>query len=337
MVKLTDFAGKVKIKPDLTRQLTLNEVQGDDGPIMVLLNNSRFEDMPAMDGMPAMFGAVTENPVEGTTEKWQLINLTVDAHPIHMHLVQFQLVSRQNFNADVEGVVPGGYWFDYMAALELNDKIGGGGPPNDYDVKNTDGAVGGNLPVTPYLLGPVMSADPNERGWKDVIRAYPGQIMTYMVRFAPTDLKLNSKPQDLVFKFNPSEGPGYVWHCHIIEHEDNDMMRPINVQPNPSRALLSPPPVMADNNIALAGFALEQNAPNPFSNSTAITFTIPYDTHVSLKLFNYMGVEVRTLVDANLGAGTQSVILTSANLSKGIYYYQLKAGLFISTKILIIN
>ena len=334
MVKLTDFAGKEKIKPDLIRQLTLNEVQGDGGPIMVLLNNSRFEDMP---GMPAMFGPVTEKPVEGTTEKWQLINLTVDAHPIHMHLVQFQLVSRQNFNADVEGEVPGGYWFDYMAALESNDKIGGGGPPNDYDVKNTDGAVGGNLPVTPYLLGPVMSADPNERGWKDVIRAYPGQIMTYMVRFAPTDLKLNSKPQDLVFKFNPSEGPGYVWHCHIIEHEDNDMMRPINVQPNPSRTLLSPPPVMADNNIALAGFALEQNAPNPFSNSTAITFTIPYDTHVSLKLFNYMGVEVRTLVDANLGAGTQSVILTSANLSKGIYYYQLKAGLFISTKILIIN
>ena len=95
LVALTDFAGKLKVTPDVTRQLTLNEVQGPGGPEMVLVNNSRYEGMP---DMPGMFGTVTEKPVEGTTEKWQIINLTMDAHPMHMHLVQFQLVSRQKFD-----------------------------------------------------------------------------------------------------------------------------------------------------------------------------------------------------------------------------------------------
>ena len=114
------------------------------------------------------------------------------------------------------------------------------------------------------------------------------------------------------------------------------MMRPLIVQPNPSRGIIKAAQMLTDNN-AVAGFALGQNSPNPFSTSTVIPFTIPYDTHVSLKLYNYMGVEVKILIDANLTAGTQSIVLTSTNLSKGIYYYQLKAGLFSSTKILIIN
>jgi len=341
LVKLTDFAGKVNIKPNVTRQLTLNEVMGEGGPVMVLLNNSRFEDMP---DMPDMYGAVTEKPVEGTTEKWQLINLTVDAHPIHMHLVQFQLVSRQDFNADVEGEDPGGYWFDYMAALDSKGKMGGGGPPNDYNKKNSDGAVGGNLPVTPYLLGTAMPAEPNERGWKDVIIAYPGQIMTYMVRFAPTDLPVSTSKSNSLFAFDPSKGPGYVWHCHIIEHEDNDMMRPMNVQPNPSR-LPKAAPVVADNNTAeefalentLKGFALEQNRPNPSITETEIRFSIPEDSHVQLKLFNYMGVEVKTLIDANAQAGNQTVRLNTKNLPSGTYFYRLKAGDFTSAKKLIIT
>jgi FtsP/CotA-like multicopper oxidase with cupredoxin domain len=332
MVKLTDFAGKVNIKPDVIRQLTLNEVMGDGGPIMVLLNNSRFEDMP---GMPDMFGAVTEKPVEGTTEKWQLINLTMDAHPIHMHLVQFQLVSRQEFNAM-------DYMKDYMKSFTgvnggmAGMYMGAEGPPFDYNKKNTDGAVGGNLPVTPYLTGAVIPADPNERGWKDVIIANPGEVMTYMVRFAPTDLPVWMPKLFSRFSFDPSVGPGYVWHCHIIEHEDNDMMRPINVQPNPSRKYYKSDQIIADNT-AVEGFALEQNTPNPFSTETEIKFTIPYDCHVQLKVFNYMGVEIKTLIDADALKGNQIVRLSSVNLSSGTYFYQLKAGLFTSTKTFIIN
>lgn len=345
LVKLTDFAGRAIVKPVLARQLTLNEVMGDGGPVMVLLNNSHFEEMPEM---PEMFGAVTEKPVEGTTEKWQLINLTMDAHPMHMHLVQFQLVSRQDFNADLEGVVPGGYLYDYMAALESKNKMGGGGPPNDYDAPNSDGAVGGNLPISGYLRGEVIPAKANEKGWKDVIVAYPGQIMTYMVRFAPTDLPVSTPRPFSRFGFDPSKGPGYVWHCHIIEHEDNDMMRPMNVQPNPFRPS-GPDPVIADykissisdqniagNNTTSEGFALEQNFPNPFSTETEIKFRIPEDSHVQLKLFNYMGAEVKTLIDSNAPAGNQTVKLYNDNLPGGIYYYQIKTGNFSSTKKLII-
>jgi len=214
--------------------------------------------------------------------------------------------------------------------------MGAEGPPFSYDIKNSDNAIGGNLPVTSYLQGSQIPADPNERGWKDVIKAYPGQVTTYMVRFAPTDMSLGTKKSKLVYSFDPSVGPGYVWHCHIIEHEDNDMMRPMNVQSNISRNLSFTAQTLADTN-PIDGFSLEQNFPNPFSTSTLISFTIPYDSHVSLKLYNYLGVEVKTLVDADLTAGTQTIELTSANLSKGTYYYKLRAGLFTATKVLIIN
>jgi len=331
LVKLTNFAGTANITPDVTRQLTLNEVQGDGGPKMVLLNNSRFENIPEESDM---FGDLTEKPSEGTTEKWQLINLTVDAHPMHMHLVQFQLVSRQDFNANVEGSV--GYWSDYMTELESKSKMGGGGPPNDYNTLNADGAVGGNLPVSGYLQGPVIPAKPNERGWKDVIVAYPGQVTTYMVRFAPTNMSVSTKKSKLVYSFDPSQGPGYVWHCHIVEHEDNDMMRPMVLQSNISRSLSLTAQTLADTN-PVDGFILEQNTPNPFTTSTEIRFSIPYDCQVQLKLFNSLGVEVSSLVDANLPASSQSVILTADNLSTGIYFYQLKAGPFIATRTLIIN
>ena len=343
LVKLTNFAGGTNIKPNVIRQLTLNEVQGDGGPIMVLLNNSRYEDMPEM----GMFGQVTEKPVEGTTEKWQLINLTMDAHPMHMHLVQYQLVSRQDFDEM-------GYMDAYMNSFTgvnggmAGMYMGAEGPPFQYDVKNADGAVGGNLAVTPFLTGPVIPAEPNERGWKDVIKAYPGQVMTYMVRFAPTDLDLKTNPKKLVFSFDPSVGPGYVWHCHIIEHEDCDMMRPMEVQRNPLRPVV-PGSVLANVNTlnpaagsnsavnSLGEVTLDQNYPNPFSTRTEINFNIPAETHVQLKLYNYAGIEVKTLIDATAPAGNQTAILYTENLANGVYFYSLKAGSSLITKKLIIN
>jgi len=67
---------------------------GMGGPLEVLVNNSNFD----MNGMMTPGLGETELPVEGTTELWQIINTTADAHPIHLHLVQFQLVGRQAFN-----------------------------------------------------------------------------------------------------------------------------------------------------------------------------------------------------------------------------------------------
>ncbi|MEI7831212.1 MAG: multicopper oxidase domain-containing protein [Prolixibacteraceae bacterium] len=338
LVKLTDFAGHATVTPDVTRQLLLNEVQGNGGPIMVLVNNSRYEEMPAMGSMPAMFGAVTERPVEGNTEKWQIINTTMDAHPMHMHLVQFQLVSRQNF----DGM---GYMDTYMNSFKTGVNfgmtgmyMGGEGPPFLYDSKNADGAIGGNVAVTPYLQGPVLPAEPNERGWKDVIKAYPGQVTTYMVRFAPTDMSVKAAKASLKFSFDPSFGPGYVWHCHIVEHEDNDMMRPLNVLPNPSRPKLKSADMFSSILPTVAdGFALEQNIPNPVFNQTEIKFSIPENMHVQLKLYNSIGAEVAILIDSDAMAGNHSVTLYPDNLTNGIYYYQIKAGTFTATKKLIVN
>jgi hypothetical protein len=129
-----------------------------------------------------------------------------------------------------------------------------------------------------------------------------------------------------------------MWHCHIVEHEDNDMMRPMLVQANPSRKLLKSAQITADNVSipSVEGFALEQNSPNPFSTETVIMFKIPYDTHVQLKLFSIMGVEVKTLINADTPAGIHNIWLSSENLSAGTYVYQIKAGDFVSTKKLVI-
>lgn len=332
LVKLTDFAGHAYVKPDVTRQLTLNEVEGNGGPVVVLLNNSRYEEMPGM------FGAVTEKPVEGNTEKWQLINLTMDAHPMHMHLVQFQLLSRQKFNAMK-------YMDDWMKSFTgvnggmAGMYMGAEGPPFDYNMKNSDGAIGGNLPITPYLEGSPIPADPNERGWKDVIKAFPGEIMTYMVRFAPTELPIWWPKRLSLFGFDPSKGPGYVWHCHIVEHEDNDMMRPMDVQPNPSRGKTKFNDYKGESETVLTeqGFKLDQNFPNPFKGETEINFAIPYDCHVTLRLLSSRGEVIKTLIDSDAPAGNQLVRLSADQLSTGTYFYQLNAGPFTSTKTMVVN
>jgi spore coat protein A, manganese oxidase len=77
-------------------------------------------------------------------------------------------------------------------------------------------------PLAPFLVGPVKPPDPNERGWKDTVRANPGEVTRILVRFAP----MNGGE----YSFDPTAAPGYVWHCHILEHEDNEMMRPYAIR-----------------------------------------------------------------------------------------------------------
>jgi hypothetical protein len=79
-------------------------------------------------------------------------------------------------------------------------------------------------------------------------------------------------------------------------------------------------PVIADN------FVLEQNYPNPFNPSTTISFTIQADQLVTLKIFNALGEEVRTLVNGNLAKGTHSINFNASGLSSGFYLYRLESG-----------
>ncbi len=76
---------------------------------------------------------------------------------------------------------------------------------------------------------------------------------------------------------------------------------------------------------------LSQNYPNPFNPSTTITFSVPNDQFVSLKVYNSLGQEVSTLVNGMVKAGTHNVNFNGINLMSGIYYYTLKAGDFVQT------
>jgi FtsP/CotA-like multicopper oxidase with cupredoxin domain len=215
-----------------TRQLTLNEVMGPGGPLEVLVNNTKWDGLQEpgrvvrSDFTPVTVNGVTEYyselPNEGDTEVWEIVNLTADAHPIHTHLTQFQLLNRQNFNVNkyngaYNTAFPGGV---FMPAY---------GPPLDYNTGNPR-ALGGNPDITPFLQGPAMPPNANEAGWKDTVIMFPGQVTRFTVRYAPTDKPINDP--NLYYPFDPNaSGHGYVWHCHIIDHEDNEMMRPYAITP----------------------------------------------------------------------------------------------------------
>ena len=74
------------------------------------------------------------------------------------------------------------------------------------------------LPIEPYLIGTPTPAPPNEQGWKDTVLALPSTVTRIRVRFA--------QQEGSPFPFDATQGPGFVWHCHILDHEDNEMMRP---------------------------------------------------------------------------------------------------------------
>jgi len=181
--------------PSRTRVLTLAEVMGALGPLEVLLDGQKW------------MAPYTENPLNGATEEWKIVNPTADSHPIHLHLVQFQLVSRQKFNV-------GKYTTDWAAANGVM------WPLMEALMSPTQQAA---LPLSSYLQGRPKMAPPNEQGWKDTVIMNPGEVTTIRVRWAQQD----GNP----YTFDPTVGPGYVWHCHILEHEDNEMMRPYQVSP----------------------------------------------------------------------------------------------------------
>jgi len=115
--------------------------------------------------------ATTEFPRLGTIEIWRLMNISEDSHPIHLHLVRFQILDRQPFDVEL---------------LKQKGELRFTGPP-----------------VPPQLY---------ERGWKDTVNANPDEVTRIIARFG-----------DFTGE--------YVWHCHMLEHEDHEMMRRYVVVP----------------------------------------------------------------------------------------------------------
>ncbi len=149
-----------KLTPDsstITRDFVLTERMDAKGHSLGVRINSKGYDDP-----------VTEKVKLGSVECWRFINMTMDAHPMHLHLVQFQILHRQGFDT---------------GAFTL-----------------------GRL----QLAGNPRPPAPNETGWKDTAVVKPGEILSILVRF-------------------DGFAGRYVYHCHMLEHEDNDMMRPYEV------------------------------------------------------------------------------------------------------------
>ena len=154
------------------RHLTLNEDFDQFGRLIQRLGTTEslhdgtfarnYEDAP------------TETPSTGAIEVWRIFNATGDSHPIHFHLVNVQIISRQAFQA-------------------------------------------GRLRV----LGPSRPPDANELGWKETVRMNPGECTTVIMKFdlPNTPFAVPASPR--------TGGHEYVWHCHILEHEEHDMMRPL--------------------------------------------------------------------------------------------------------------
>jgi FtsP/CotA-like multicopper oxidase with cupredoxin domain len=248
-VRLTT-PGKTTLAPGVTvhktRTLTLNEFMGAGGPLEILVNNTRYLGEPTRPDFTQIttkwnVTSYSELPHEGETEIWEIVNISADAHPIHPHLVAFQILNRQAL--DVAG---------YVAAYDGSFTSGvytpGDGPPLPYDcgiagiskdrgvfVSSTPTcSFGGNPPVAPFLKGAPVPPLAAESGWKDTVIAYPGEVTRIVVRFAPTEPLASTPADSLWYPFNPNTGHGYVWHCHIIDHEDNEMMRPMSIQANPN-------------------------------------------------------------------------------------------------------
>jgi spore coat protein A, manganese oxidase len=169
------------------RRLTLNEGNDELGRLIQMLgtDDAMVPSLTAPEFGRAYEDAPTEVVQAGTTEVWEIVNLTGDTHPIHFHLVNVQVLSRQDLNPDPGYVYQGG---------------------------------------APEVSGPVFAPEDNELGWKETVRMNPFQVTRVLMRF-----DLPHVP--FVVPHSPRTGGfEYVWHCHILEHEEHDMMRPLIVK-----------------------------------------------------------------------------------------------------------
>ncbi len=91
-----------------------------------------------------------------------------------------------------------------------------------------------------------------------------------------------------------------------------------------------------DENVLVTDYKLNQNYPNPFNPTTTISYQIPVENHVTLKIYDVLGAEVATLINAKQAAGSYDVTFNASNLASGIYFYKIESGNFVSVKKLVL-
>jgi N-acetylneuraminic acid mutarotase len=129
-----------------------------------------------------------------------------------------------------------------------------------------------------------------------------------------------------------------MYYCPPTDFEKNLRPNPLGSMPDIG-AYESPEGIVGveeDLSVYPTEYALSQNYPNPFNPSTKIKYSIPKLSFVSIKIYDVLGSEVATLVNEEKPIGTYELNWNAANLSSGVYFYQLKAGSYVETKKMIL-
>jgi FtsP/CotA-like multicopper oxidase with cupredoxin domain len=197
------------------RTVFLNEVLTAAGePTEVLLNNLDFTTESDESTLVMNLGPGAARVQLNSVEEWDVVNTTADAHPIHLHDTQFRVIDRQ-------AVDSAGYLAAVNPQLPNAPSIGGTGVQSSY------GVVPPPDPAT-FVKGPSRPPAPDERGWKDTVISYPGQVLRILVPFGGTSVGVTSAfTGDAQHQYTGA----FVWHCHILEHEENDMMQGYVITP----------------------------------------------------------------------------------------------------------
>jgi len=182
--------------PATTRRVALFEGTDEFGRLQPLLGTVA-DDITGSNVATAYtwFQATTETPTNGGTEIWEIYNFTADAHPIHLHLVNFEILDRQTFEYDITGT---------QTTVQHNGASGQ--VPEISNLRNFT-----SEPFRPEYY---------ETAPRDMVVALPGD---------PDDAP--AKGQMVRVKAHFDKPGRYVWHCHILSHEDHEMMRVLEVVP----------------------------------------------------------------------------------------------------------
>jgi spore coat protein A len=192
-----NFGGRARVQalygsgPVSTRKVALFEGKDEFGRLQPLLGvvNGDTSTGDATATAYTWFQNETEKPTSGTREVWEIYNFTEDAHPIHLHLVNFETQGRNLISFDADEDHP-------------------------QNVSEANGATGTVAAISNVSVGPAVVLGPAdgyvETSRRDVVTALPGQMTKIAAKF---------------------DKPGrYVWHCHILSHEDHEMMRVFRVE-----------------------------------------------------------------------------------------------------------
>jgi FtsP/CotA-like multicopper oxidase with cupredoxin domain len=240
----TDFgAYQLPIVPDRIRKVALFEGTDEFGRLQPLLgtaepatdyngdpiywpNESVYANAGLtgqMEGAVAWHSPTTENPNLGDTEEWEIFNVTGDSHPVHLHLVHFEVIGRQDIVWDSHTIGPddpSGEEEDRVIPNALYSTAAGDGTYLEtQSVVQHNGLLGNGFVVRNATASgtfkPMESEYVDGNSPKDMVTARPSEVTFIKAKF---------------------DKPGrYVWHCHILSHEDHEMMRVLLVgeEPNP--------------------------------------------------------------------------------------------------------